>query len=146
MDTHFYTTSINWLGEKKGKISANDSGNLPFSEIEVATPPEFNGHAGLWSPEHLFVASANVCLMSTFLSFAEKFKLEFETFSSEGTGKLEKVEGKGLLFTEIILKPKLKIKNLEDKNKALQVLEKSEKYCLISNSMACKVSLEPEIL
>lgn len=41
--------------------------------IEVATPPEFpKGIPGMWSPEHLFTAAVSGCLMTTFLSIAEK--------------------------------------------------------------------------
>ena len=62
-----YRTSVRWSQQKKGNISSPGK-----PEIEVATPPEFKGHEGIWSPEDLFVASVNVCVMSTFLAFAER--------------------------------------------------------------------------
>jgi hypothetical protein len=41
-----YTISVRWTGEKKGALAA--AGKPP---VEVATPPEFKGHEGVWSPE-----------------------------------------------------------------------------------------------
>jgi hypothetical protein len=64
---HTYHTAVRWTGEKRGVSTAN--GKPP---IDVATPPEFQGHEGIWSPEDLFVSSVNACVMMTFLAFAER--------------------------------------------------------------------------
>jgi len=57
---------------------------------------------------------------------------------------LDQVDGK-YLITEVVLNPTLVITKGEDKEKALRVLEKSEKACLISNSINSKVSLNPTV-
>lgn len=114
--------------------------------IEIATPPEFpKGMEGIWSPEHLFAAAVNSCLMTTFLAVAENSKLDFETLNSTAIGKLDKVDGK-YMMTEVVLKPRLVIRNAEQQEKAKRVLEMSEKACLISNSIKSKIVFEPEIL
>jgi len=82
--------------------------------------------------------------MTTFLSIAENSKLDFKEFSCTATGLLDQVEGK-FLMTEVILNPILVITKEEDKEKALRVLEKSEKACLISNSINSKVTLNSTI-
>ncbi|KAA3604392.1 MAG: OsmC family peroxiredoxin [Calditrichaeota bacterium] len=138
---HIYATHVQWKSEKIGNLTSDG-----FSEIEVATPVDFGGHEGIWSPEHLFVASANVCFMTTFLALAPKFGLKFHSFDSDAIGKVEKVEGKGFEVTEIMLKPKVVIEDSKDEAKALKVLAKSEKYCLISNSMKSEILMEPEVI
>ena len=139
-NTHFYTTKVQW---KEGRIGELTEPTFP--KIKVATPPEFNGGvAGVWSPEHLYVASANICLMTTFLAIAENSKFDFTSFDCEATGKLEKVEGK-FMISEIELKPNVTIMEEKDKEKALRLIEKSEKACLISNSMKTKMVLSPII-
>ncbi|HET6371498.1 MAG TPA: OsmC family protein [Nitrospiria bacterium] len=135
-----YQTAVRWTGERKGIAS---SAGKP--DVEVATPPEFKGHAGIWSPEDLFVASANICLMTTFLSFAERAGLSFTAFESEAEGLLELVDGK-FVFTSIVLKPRITLKPGEDAGKAKGLIEKAEANCLISNSMKAKVTLEPNIV
>lgn len=140
-DVHYYETDVIWKEQRKGEISAPGLIN-----IEVATPPEFSkGHPGIWSPEHLFVASANVCLMTTFLAIAELSKLEFTSFKSKAIGKLEKVDNK-YQISEITLKPEIVINFEKDIDRAKRIIEKSEANCLISNSMKSKIILEPTII
>ena len=85
-DKYYYTTEVEWTGERHGDLSAPV---LP--KLKVDAPPEFKGHEGVWTPEHLFVASVNSCFMTTFLAIAENSKLEFVSFSADAKGKLEKV-------------------------------------------------------
>ena len=137
-----YEVNLSWNEDRKGTASSP----ALSQSIEVATPPEFpKGIEGVWSPEHLFVASVNACLMTTFLAIAENSKLEFIEFHSSATGILDKVEGK-FMMTEIYLRPSLTIQNPEQEEKALKVLNMSEKACLISNSIKAKVILEPNIV
>ncbi len=138
---HFYDVSVQWTEDRKGVLSSDVLEN----EIEVATPPQFaKGIEGVWSPEHLFVAAINSCLMTTFLAIAENFKLEYKAFHSKGIGKLELVDGR-YLMSEVLLSPVLVVVNEADSEKALRVLQKAEAACLISNSVKTKVSMQPTI-
>jgi len=138
---HYYEVKLDWESDRKGLISSP----VLQSNIEVATPPEFpKGIPGIWSPEHLLVAAVNSCLMTTFLGIAENSKFEFISFSSNATGKLEKVDGK-YMISEIALSPVLTIKNNIEKDKALKLLEKSEAVCLISNSVKSTIVFNPTI-
>ncbi|MEO8149496.1 MAG: OsmC family protein [Bacteroidia bacterium] len=138
---HYYEVNLSWETERKGKLSSpvlNES-------FEVATPPEFpKGMPGIWSPEHLLVASVSSCFMTTFLAIAENSKLEFESLSVSAKGKLEKIENK-FMISEITLFPKLVIHNTSDMERATRILEKSDAACLISNSIKSKIILKPEV-
>ena len=141
MDRHLYRTSVRWDGERRGTVSAVD-----LKDIEVATPPEFpGGHEGLWSPEHLYTAAAEICLMTTFLAIAANSKVEFKEYTSTAEGVLEKTEG-GFQMTEILLKPRVVVDTAEVADKVKRLLEKAEKHCLISNSMKTRVRLEAEVV
>jgi len=134
-----YKNSIRWEGERKGIVSSD---NKP--SFKVATPPEFKGHPGIWSPEDLFVASVNVCIMTTFLHYAERNKLEFLSYKSDAEGVLEIIDN-SFMFSEIKIRPLLAVKKDSDINKVKDLIELSEKNCLISNSIKSKVSVIPEI-
>lgn len=134
-----YHTAVTWTEQRKGVISC-----VGKPDIQVATPPEFKGHDGIWSPEDLFVASVNTCVMMTFLAMAERAGLAFTSYESAAEGKLELVEGK-LQFTAVTLKPTVTLPANADATKAKELIEKAEANCLISNSMKAKVSLEPTI-
>jgi peroxiredoxin-like protein len=134
-----YRASVRWLEQKRGMMT---SAGKP--DVQVATPPEFKGHEGIWSPEDLFVASVNVCIMSTFLAFAERAGLAFTAYESDAEGILELVEGK-FQVTSIAVKPTVRLKPGEDVGKAKDLLAKAEANCLISNSIKSTVTLVPTI-
>lgn len=141
MEAHYYNVNLHWMADRKGEISSPELND----KIEVATPPQFpKGIEGIWSPEHLLTAAVNSCFMTTFLSIAENFRLEFVSFNCTAKGKLEQVEGK-FLMTEIILEPIVVISKEADKEKTERILQKSETACLISNSIKSKVSLVSKI-
>ena len=137
--TYLYRTAVEWAGEKRGKAASEGK-----PEIEVATPPEFRGHAGIWSPEDLFVSAVNVCVMTTFLSMVDREGLALGHYRSEAEGKLELTET-GFMFTEIVVRPEIGVSSEEDIVKASALIGKAEHACLISNSIRSKVILEPRI-
>ena len=136
---YFYQTAVKWTEQRKGVIACAGK-----PEVQVATPPEFKGHEGIWSPEDLFVASANVCLMTTFLAAAERAGLAFSAYESTAEGRLDLVEGK-FQFTAITIRPTITLKAGGDATAAKELIEKAERNCLISNSMKATVTLEPTI-
>ncbi|MGB9697395.1 MAG: OsmC family protein [Ignavibacteria bacterium] len=138
-NTYYYSTEVRWTGARRGILNSEG-----MQEIEIASPPEFKGEPYIWAPEHLFVASVNICLMTTFLAIADLSKLPFNEYFSGATGKLEKVDGK-YMVSEIVLKPKIIIPEERHRDRCLRIIEKSEANCLISNSIKTKVIIEPEI-
>lgn len=140
-EKHVYKTSVSWETERRGSLA---SPGLPG--LSVATPPEFpGGHPGTWSPEHLFVAAAEACLMTTFLAIAENSKLEYLSYSSEAEGLLEKTD-QGFMITEITIRPRVVIKDASALERARRIIEKAEQHCLISKSMKTRVTLEPDVI
>ncbi|MEQ8477480.1 OsmC family protein [Fulvivirga sp.] len=145
MEPHYYNVEVNWENSRKGIMCSPELEENNGVCIEVATPPEFpQGIEGIWSPEHLFVSAVSSCLMTTFLAIAENFKLEFESFSCSAKGKLEMVDGK-YMMSEILLKPTVIIHHEDHTEKAIRVLEKSERACLITNSIKSKVTMEIDV-
>lgn len=141
MDPFEYDVNLHWVAGRKGEISSP----ALQDKIEIATPPEFQGGIpNIWSPEHLFTASVLSCFMTTFLAIAENSKLNFKDFNCSAKGYLEKVDGK-FMMSRIVLNPDLKILMEEDRPKAEKILEKSEKACLISNSITSQVDLNTNV-
>ncbi|MDR4478235.1 MAG: OsmC family protein [Nitrospira sp.] len=134
-----YRTAVKWTEQKKGVITCDGK-----PEIQVATPPEFKGHDGIWSPEDLYVAAANACVMTTFLAVAERAGLTFTAYQCEAEGRLELVDGK-FQVTTITVRPHITLQSGTDAAKAKELIEKAEANCLISNSMKTRMILEPTI-
>ncbi len=140
-DEHIYDVTIEW---KQGRVGLMHSDVLE-QEIEVATPPEFPGGVeGIWSPEHLFVASVGSCLMTSFTAIADYSKFEYESLKVKTYGTMSKVDGK-FVMSKITLKPVLTITDENYEKKALRLLEKAEQICLISRSIKSEIEFEPEV-
>jgi peroxiredoxin-like protein len=134
-----YTANVRWIEEKKGTASAE---RLPA--VDIATPPEFGGPEGRWSPEHLLVSSVAGCIMTTFLAIAEASKFEFESYESSAVGTIERIE-KRYEFTKIEVTVNLGVGDEGAVSKGERLLQKAEENCFISNSLKAAVELKPRV-
>ncbi|MFH1771266.1 MAG: OsmC family protein [Candidatus Omnitrophota bacterium] len=134
-----YKTTVIWNEEKKGFLCS-----LGKQTIEIAAPPEFKGHEGIWTPEDLFVASVNACIETTFLHYAQRDNFEFLSYESEAEGILERIENQ-FIFSEIKVWPEIVVASNSHIEKAKELIELAEKNCLISNSIVSKITIYPDI-
>ena len=125
------------------------SGTVAVEEIQPAiafsAPPEFQGEPGQWTPEHFFLASVAGCFVSTFSGIASFSKLDFLSLEVEVEGTIEKDAG-GWRFTQVNVRPRLRIAQEMNRERASRLLEKAEKTCLVARSLNSRIVLEPEIL
>lgn len=135
---HVYKTKLSWTKGKEGVFKLDGKPELP-----VGAPPEFDGPEGTWSPEDMYVASAEACNMTTFMSMLIRRGIEIESYESESEGVLETTD-EGVVITKITIRPKVKVKNPEDAEKVKVFLEKAHEYCFIGNSMKTEVIVEVE--
>lgn len=134
-----FRNTVKWDEGKKATLSTQNN-----PEIEISTPPEFNGPQGYWSPEELFLASINTCIMTTFLYFVEKFSASFLTYESRIEGEVN-LRGGRLLFTSITVRPEIRVPDKTQEQRIAELVQKSEKYCLISSSVETEIKVLPEI-
>jgi organic hydroperoxide reductase OsmC/OhrA len=137
--TFTYDTYLNWLGNRAGLLHSKGK-----PEFRVASPPEFKGEEGVWSPEDLFVASVDICTMTTFMAFSKHKNIAIVSYNTHAEGVLESVDGK-YQFTKIILRPTIVVETAEAIDAARKALEDAHKSCLVSNSIKTQVVLEPII-
>jgi len=113
--------------------------------IHFSAPPEFGGEPGVWTPEHFLLAAVSSCFIATFTAVAKASKLDFQGIEVAIDGVIEKESG-GFRFTQITLHPALIIFAEEERERALRLLEKAEKVCLVSRSLSSTITLEAKIL
>ncbi len=139
-NTYLYRASAIWTMRRRGIASAED---VPRT-INFSSPPEFQGEPGLWTPEHLLVASVATCFLATFRAVAENSKLQVVRLEVEAEGVLEKQEG-GFRFTRVVVRPRLTIADAADQERAQRLLEKAERACLISRSLSSQVEMQATV-
>lgn len=134
-----FESEVRWKSGRRGVICSSGK-----PDVEVSSPPEFKGEAGIWTPEDMFVASVNVCTLMTFAAFAQNKGLAVAAYESDAEGVLEFEEG-SYRFTEIILHPHIVVKSQDDVDKAREIIESAHKKCLITNSITAQVKVFPEL-
>ena len=135
-----YKVDVNWTKEKEGEMLCAGK-----PTIQVATPPEFGGPEGIWTPEDLLTSSIATCIMTSALFFLNRTKIELKAYKSKAVGVLEKTP-KGLLMTSIEVTASLHLADSPQEEGAKKAMEQAEKTCPLSNLLECPVKLNIEFL
>jgi organic hydroperoxide reductase OsmC/OhrA len=138
---YFFETRLTRTAGLTGLLSADEV----EATIRVATPPEFSGEPGNWSPEELLLGSLCSCLMATYLAFASKKGITVAHFDCHAIGQVELVEGH-LAFTTINLFPRITVSKEEELAPANEVLLKTYKHCIIANSINAHLVHHGEVM
>jgi peroxiredoxin-like protein len=136
---HHYTVRLS--GGPAGHATVTVEG---VPALQTAPPVDFGGPGDAWSPEHLLLAAIETCFLFTLRAVAEASRLQFSSLELAAEGTVDRQEGV-TRFTEIVLRPRLTLAVGADPGRALRILEKSEKACLVSASLSTPIRLEPEI-
>jgi peroxiredoxin-like protein len=113
--------------------------------LHTAPPAQFGGPGDQWSPETLLVAAAADCFILTFRAIARASNLAWSDLTCDADGKLDRVDGI-TRFTALTLHARLVLPADADVDRARRLLDKAEKACLITNSLAVPASLKSEVL
>jgi organic hydroperoxide reductase OsmC/OhrA len=113
--------------------------------LRTAPPADYDGPGDAWSPEHLLLASVEACFLFTLRAIAHLSRVEFVALELRATGTVDRKDGV-TRFAEIVLRPTLTVVPGTNRNRVIQILEKSEKACLVSASLSTPIRLEPEVI
>jgi peroxiredoxin-like protein len=136
---HHYEVRL--TGGPEGYAALSSAG---VPELRSAPPLDFDGPGDAWSPEYLLLAAVETCFLFTLRAVAQASKIDFVALDLMAEGIVDRQDG-AVRFTEIVLRPRLTLAPGMDRSRALRVLEKSEKTCLVSASLSTRIRLEPDI-
>lgn len=143
IESHDYQIEIVSTGTRSGVLDSEED-RLP--SLYVASPPEFGGPDGVWSPEHLYVASIAGCLMTTFRAIAEIAKVEIVEYSDVAVAHLQRGEDRLYSIDRVTLKPRVVINEEANLEKTERLLRKAESVCLISRSVRTEIVMDAQVL
>ncbi|MBK7951472.1 MAG: OsmC family protein [Deltaproteobacteria bacterium] len=125
----------------EGEVALDSAGLPPLAS---AGPAEFGGPGDRWSPETLLVGAVADCYVLSLRAVAEASKVAWTSIDCRAEGTLDRVE-RTTRFTQVALHVELVVPPETELAKAERVLEKAKSACLISNSLACPVTLEKSV-
>lgn len=137
---HHY--QVHARGSSTGPVSLDSEGAPTLPSVP---PVQFGGAGDGWSPETLLVAAATSCFVLTFRAVAAASKLSWQRLECEADGLLDRRDTV-TRFVALHLRARLLIAPGQDAERATRLLEKAEKTCLVTNSLAFMPTLESEVV
>ena len=142
---HQYEAQARW---RKGADANPMNHRLTFGDrpaIEASGAPQYKGDPGKLNPEELFVAALVSCQMLSYLALAARGGLDVVAYEDAGRGTMT-IADKRMRFTEVALRPRIRIAPGGDEAKARALVEAAHDACFIANSVSCAVRVEPEVV
>jgi organic hydroperoxide reductase OsmC/OhrA len=124
-----------------GDVTLASSG---VGNLLSAPPREFGGPGDKWSPVSLLVAAVADCFVLTYRAIARASKLSWVSLSCEVEGTLERIEGV-TRFTSFVVRATLDVPAETSEERALLILGKAEKNCLVSRSLSAETHLDASV-
>ena len=137
---HSYRVAAWWTSARTGIAKSDSTPNA----IHFAAPPKFGGLEGRWTPEELLLAAVAGCFTTTFRTIASTAQADFTDLEVEASAQLRKMPS-GYSFTEITVRPRLKIAEIGERERALDLLKKAERLCLVSRTLGLPQRFEPQV-
>ena len=113
-------------------------------ELKLAAPAEFGGPGDHWSPETLMAAAVASCFKLSFKAIARAAKFEWVSIRCDVVAVLDRVD-KVTQFTEFHQTVVLEVPPGSDEAKAVRLLEKAERTCLVTNSLTGTTRLDATV-
>jgi peroxiredoxin-like protein len=140
MEEHAYRVAAWWTSGRTGLAKSDSAPNA----IHFTAPTEFGGLEGRWTPEELLLAAIASCYTTTLRALAGAAQFDFTDLQVEASGSIRKAES-GYTFSHILLRPNLKIASAEERERAIDLLKRAEKLCLVARAIGTKLQFEPQL-
>lgn len=137
---HKYHVAAWWSSGRTGIAKSDSAPNA----IHFAAPPQFGGLEGRWTPEDLLMTALASCFTTTFHAIAGYSKFEYTDLEVEAEGTISKT-GTGYAFSEIVIRPSLTILDEENRERAINLLQKAKGLCVVSRALATEQKFETRI-
>lgn len=136
---HHYRTTATARHDSHVELTSPGLPSLP-----AAAPAEFGGPGDHWSPETLMAAAVASCFKLSFKAIARAAKFEWTSIRCDVVAVLDRVD-RVTQFTEFHQTVLLEVPAGSDEAKALRLLEKAERSCLVTNSLTGVTRLDATV-
>jgi len=139
-DEHTYRVAAWWTSGRTGLAKSDSAPNA----IHFTAPAEFGGLEGRWTPEELLLAAIAGCYTTTLRAIAGRAQFNFTDLQVEASATVHKAES-GWEIAQIVVRPNLKIASANERDQALELLQRAEKLCLVSRAIGTSMKFEPQL-
>jgi len=141
MENKYKYRVVAWWTSGQMGIAKSDSAP---NAIHFTAPSQFGGLEGRWTPEDLLMNALASCFITTFHAIAGYSKFEYTDLEVEAEGIVSKTDS-GYCFSEIVIRPNLKIASEESRQRAISLLHKAKELCLVSRALTTPQKFEIQV-
>ncbi|MDP2875213.1 MAG: OsmC family protein [Holophaga sp.] len=145
--SHTFPLILNWSGTTLDSTYSRNAevANPNHLTIPVSSAPAYAGDPTRWNPEDLLASALATCHLLTFLALASKARIEIKAYEDHAEATLETID-KISRIGEIRLRPIIRVARGTSSAKVVELFQKAHKYCIIANSVTCRVVMEPKVI
>lgn len=146
---HHYHVTCSWNGstgtgyEHYGR-SHHLAAKPAATVISASSDPAFRGDPALLNPEQLLVMAAASCQMLAFLAIAARKRVNVIEYTDQAEGFMPE-DDKPVRITRIVLRPRIVITGLADRERVESMVKLAHQECFIANSLKTEIEIEPEL-
>jgi organic hydroperoxide reductase OsmC/OhrA len=149
---HKYDLTVTWTGAAGGGTDSYRSYDRAHEVTADGPPPlsgsadpHFRGDPSRWNPEQLLLAALSQCHMLSFLSLCSRSGIVVTAYTDHAHGTMAQTPDGGGHFTEVVLRPQVRVADPEMAAPAAELHEKAHQVCFIANSVNFPVRHEPVV-
>lgn len=148
---HHFEVRVEWqgnLGEGTTDYRSYSRDNLVTAEgnppIEGSSDKAFRGSPERWNPEEFMIAALSQCHMLSYLHVAATNGIVVTDYEDNASGTMRQTSNGGGHFTEVTLRPLVRISS-GDPALALALHQEASEKCFIAASVNFPVTHEPMV-
>lgn len=149
-ENHEFVTAVLWTGNRGEGTSSHRDYDRTWSIVTDGKPvlpcsndPRLGGDASLHNPEDLLVSALSSCHMLWYLHLASRAGIVVTAYCDEPIGVGESdPDGTGR-FVEAVLRPRVRVREGTDLQRAEQIHHEIHRHCFIARSINFPVRCEP---
>ena len=144
-DSSLFNCKIRWLGSDNQDHDTFDRRHrisLPRGQEMIVGGAHQIQDSSQTNPEELFAAAVGCCMMMTILAVFSRAKIPILAYEDEPEALLEFVERR-FRVTKVKLRPRITLKEMQDREKLDNLISKAHANCFISLSVKSEVVVEP---
>lgn len=149
---HEYSLTVRWTGD----LGTGTSGYRAYKrDHEISAPgkpvipgssdPTFRGDPARYNPEEMLVATLSTCHMLWYLHLCAEAGIVVKGYTDEPRGWMVEAEDGGGRFTEVALRPRVRVAAGADPEKAKELHERAHHLCFIARSVNFPVTCAAEV-
>ena len=150
--THQYETTVTWTGNRGTGTSGYKAYGRDHDVSTAGCPPlagsadrTFHGDRGRWNPELLLTAALSQCHLLSYLHVCADAGVVITGYTDEARGTMAETARGGGHFTEVVLRPRVTVRDASMIEAALALHAEASARCFIAASVNFPVRHEPEV-